>query len=355
MKKNLTAILLAVCTASAHGQTTIAVYGLVDVGLTHESGGMAGGVTKLTSGVDAGSRLGIKGQEALGGGLAALFLLETGFQADTGALGQGGLLFGRQAWVGLQGRYGTVTAGRQYTPQYLSVVLADPFASGGAGDTKNLMAPTGNAASRMDNTLKYVSPTVAGWRAELAYGAGEGSDGSAAGRQAGAALDYGAGPLRIRIGHHNRDNDTASAKGMGRAANTVVAAVYDFGFAKAYCAYGVAKGTNSSLLRNNANPYGLAVVPVPSRDSRDLLLGTSVPIGAHTLMASYIHKDDRSVPDRDASQFALGYRYALSKRSLLYASAAHIANRHGAGYTVGSAIEGGSGNRAIDLGIQHAF
>ena len=59
--------------------------------------------TKITSGVGAGSRLGFKGSEDLGGGHSAIFLLENGFQADTGAMGQGGLLFGRQIYVGLQG------------------------------------------------------------------------------------------------------------------------------------------------------------------------------------------------------------------------------------------------------------
>jgi predicted porin len=153
--------LAALCMdAGAADGSSVNVYGLVDVALVRETGGSAGDVTKITSGVGAGSRLGFKGREDLGGGLAAVFLLESGFQADTGALGQGGLLFGRQAYAGLQGGFGTLTAGRQYTPQYLTVVMADPFGSGYAGDTKNLMAPTGNSASRMDNSLKYVSPAA---------------------------------------------------------------------------------------------------------------------------------------------------------------------------------------------------
>ena len=80
--------------AVAADGASVSVYGLVDVALVRETGGSGGDVTKLTSGVGAGSRLGFKGREELGNGIAAIFLLESGFQADTGALGQGGLLAG---------------------------------------------------------------------------------------------------------------------------------------------------------------------------------------------------------------------------------------------------------------------
>lgn len=359
MKKSMTAAALAAALAGAAdaraADSAVTVYGLVDVALVREGGGSAGDVTKVTSGVGTGSRLGFKGREELGGGLAAIFLLESGYQADTGALGQGGLLFGRQAYLGLQGRFGTLTLGRHYTPEYLTVVLADPFGSGYAGDTKNLMAATGNSASRMDNSVKYVSPAVGGASVELVAGAGEVAGDGSAGRQFGGALDYGAGPLRIRLGYHNRNNDTAAVKNTTNAANTVLAAVYDFVVVRVHAAYGVNKGLNSSLLRNTANPYGYAGVPVASNDSRDFLLGATLPFGRHTLMASWIRKDDRGALDQNAVQYALGYRYALSRRTELYATYAHIVNVHGASYTVGSSIEGGTGNRSADIGIRYSF
>jgi predicted porin len=178
---------------------------------------------------------------------------------------------------------------------------------------------------------------------------------SASGRQFGGALDYNAGPLHVRLGYHNRNNDTATVRNTSNAKNTILAAVYDFGIVKAHAAFGVNKGLNSSLLRNTANPYGLPGTPVASSDSRDMLLGATIPRGPHTWMVSWIHKDDRGALDQDASQYALGYRYALSRRTELYSSIAHIVNRHGASYTVGSAIEGGSGNGAVDVGIRHVF
>jgi predicted porin len=351
-------IFAALCAASsaASAQSNVTIYGLVDVALVRESGGAVAGGTKITSGVGAGSRLGFRGTEDLGNGLSALFLLENGFQADTGAMGQGGLLFGRQAYVGLQSsRFGMLTLGRQYTPQYLAVAAIDPFGSGYAGDTKNLITATGNGTSRMDNTAKYTSPTVSGVVGELVYAPGEVANDSKAGRQFGGGLTWRGGPAMLRLGYHNRNNDTATVKTNSNARNLVAGGTYDIGTNRIHLAYVVNKGLNSALPRNAANPYGYATAPVPSLDSRDLLLGVTLPFGPHSVLASYIDKNDRTRFDQDAHQLALGYKYAVSKRTELYAVYAKISNQRGAGYTVGSAIEGGTGNRALDLGIKHAF
>lgn len=351
------AVLLATAAiaGNVHAQSAVTVYGLLDVAVVQEGGGIAGSVSKLSSGVGAGSRLGFKGKEELGNGWSALFLLENGFQADNGAMGQGGLLFGRQAYVGLQSPYGTLLLGRQYTPEYLVKVFADPFGSGYVADSKNIIATSGNAFSRMDNTLKYQSPGMAGVNVELVAAPGEVSGDSTAGRQFGGSLAYTAGPLQLRAGYHNRNNDTATLKNTDNARNAVLAAVYDFGVAKAHFLYGSNHGLNSSSLRNAANPFGRASVPVASTDSRDVLLGLTVPFGPHALLASYLRKDDRTARRQDASQVAIGYRYALSKRTSLYAVYARIDNRNGASYTVGNSIEAGSGDRAASAGISHAF
>lgn len=335
-------------------QSSVSIYGMVDTGLVLERGGAAGSVTKLTSGISGGSRIGFKGTEDLGGGMAATFLLETGFQNDTGALGQGGLIFGRQSYVGLNGGLGALTAGRQYTPQYLTLTMIDPFGTGYAGDAANIMPNTGNAASRMDNTLKYVSPKFAGVTGELAWGFGETAGSAKTGSQLGAALSYGNGPLNLRIGYHGRNNDTGTTQAStGR--NTLLGGTYDFGAFKLHAGYGIDKGVNSSILRNTANPYATAVAPVASTDSTDILVGVTVPFGAHTVLASYIRKNDKTAANQDASQWAAGYRYAMSKRTDLYVMYARIDNKNNAGYTVGSSIEAGSGDAAWNLGMRHSF
>ena len=345
---------MAALAGPAAAQSNVTLYGMVDMGLVRESGGVAD-VTRLTSGVASGSRLGVKGREDLGGGMAAVFLLENGFQSDTGALGQGGLLFGRQAYAGLQSNAGTVTLGRQYTPQYMAIATIDPFNSGTAGDSKNLMMATGNASSRMDNSVKYSSPVIQGFNVELVVSAGEVARDNGAGRQLGGSAAYAGGPWAVRLAYHHRDNDTAALRDAGSARNAVLTALYDAGWFKAHVAYGVDQGLNSALARNLNNPFGAAVAPVPSTDSNVLLLGLTVPQGVGTWLASYIRKNDKTAFNQDAQQLAAGYRHALSRRTDLYGVLAWIRNRNGAGYTVGSAIEGGSGNRAVNLGVRHSF
>lgn len=344
------AAVLAAASAPALAQSSVTVFGLLDIGLAHEKGGAGGAVTKVSSGMSNGSRIGFKGEEGLGGGWAALFFLESGFQIDDGTMGQGGLLFGRQSYAGLRSPAGTVTFGRQYTAHFDTVALLDPFGSGTPGDAKNLLPSTGDANTRSANSIKFASAPWHGWRGELLYAPGEVAGSSAAGRQAGGALTYMAGPLTVRLGYHYRNNDTASP-----ARNTLLGAIYDVGPVKLHLAYGIDKGDHSSLPRNAGNPYGSAVAPVASADSTDLLLGLSSVRDAHTFMASYVRKDDRTRYDQDAVQVAVGHRYALSRRTDTYLVLSHISNRRGAGYTVGHASDIGVGNQVLSAGVRHTF
>lgn len=353
MAAALVMVLGSLCGAAA-AQSSVTIYGLIDIGVVHESGGAAGPVNKVTSGMSHGSRIGFKGTEDLGDGMSALFLLESGYQLDTGASGQGGALFGRQGYVGLSGGFGTVTAGRQYTPYYNTEVMIDPFVSGLAGDTKNLMSSTGDSTSRMNNSVKYASPEVAGFKGDLVYGAGETADNTKAASQWGGSLGYLNGPLSLRVGYHYRNNDTATTE-TSSARNLLVGGWYDFGPLKLHFGYGVDKGVNSAPYRNTANPFGYAVAPVATTDSTDLLLGLTVPYGRNTFLASYIRKNDKMAANQDAQQFAIGHRYALSKRTDTYLSWGHIRNNNGASYTVGSSIESGTGNGAVSAGIRHQF
>ena len=87
----------------------------------------------------------------------------------------------------------------------------------------------------------------------------------------------------------------------------------------------------------------------------DLMGGATVPLAGGSVLASYIHHDDKGVLNHDASQWGLGYVYPLSKRTSLYTAYAHISNRNGATFTVGNATEGGTGHNAFDFGCVHNF
>jgi predicted porin len=342
-------------TAQAQAQTNVTIYGIVDAALVVESGGSAGHLTKVTSGAASASRIGFKGEEALGNDLSAYFLLETGTKIDTGEVDAAGTIFNRQALVGLKSKaYGAVALGRQYTPYHTMLAgVVDPFGTGYAGTSKNLFPDSGTNV-RTSNTITYATPRVQGVDAQVAYSAGE-QTAASAGRQFGGAIGYANGPLTVRLAYNSKNADVA-ATGVSHdlARNTLLGGNYNFGWIKLHAGYGIDKGYNASPLANANNPYG-GVKPTPSTDARDVLLGLSAPLGRGTLMVSVMHKDDRTTFNQDASAWGIGYLYGLSKRTGLYAAYGHIDNRNGAGYTVANNTESGTGNTGYNLGIRHTF
>jgi predicted porin len=337
MKHALLGVLVSSIASIAAAQSSTTIYGVADLGLVSEGGGPGGRITKLTSGVVNGSRLGFRGNENLGGGLSALFLLESGILADTGGLGQGGLLFGRQIFVGLSGDLGTVKLGRQYTFIDSTLAALDPFYLGFAGRMTNVFVA--GYVSRFDNGVTYNSRSLDGLTADLAYGFGEIAGDASAKRYVGAGAAYVKGPLAVRFAH--QDSNTLSAGLVsGNAKNTVLGATYIFGAVKAHGAFGVSK-----------SDVGGAVTV----DSNDVMIGATISSGASSYMASFVRRDDKRAANGDARQIAVGYTYALSKRTALYAAYAHIFNKNKAFYFSGNATEAGSGNQASNLGLRHFF
>lgn len=327
MNKSLLA--LAVCGAfagTAAAQTTVTLYGLVDIGIARETGGPAGGVTKVDgSGMHSGNRLGFRGTEDLGGGLSALFVLETGFNSDNGSLAQGGLMFGRQSLVGLKGSFGQLTAGRHYSPHFLAVDSMDPL-DGISGGSFNLLRRT----TRTDNTIFYTTPAMGGFSSQLAYGFGEVAGNSSASRFMGGNVAYTAGPLVVKAAYHNAKNATAT----DTAKNTFIGGSYNFGAVKATLQYQVEKGAGAV-------------------NAASTLLGAQVPVGAGTIMTSYIRKNDKAATDNDARMFAVAYTYNLSKRTNFYTSVMHIKNKNSLVYRTKAGD--GVGNKEFNVGIRHKF
>jgi predicted porin len=360
-KITIAALIIGAFATSAQAQSNVTIYGTVDAGIVHESGGKDGSVTRLGSGIASASRFGFRGNEDLGNGLAAVFTLEGAVRIDTGSNSgsstQGGI-FDRQAFVGLKSdTLGTVTLGRQYTPLYLALSqVADPFGAGYSGSAKNLF-PSKNT-TRTSNTVVYASPSFSGFSGSLAYSLGEQAGDSAAGRQIGAGLAYSNGPLNARLAYNTLNSDKAAvapAAAVSRdiARNTLFAVNYDFIVAKAFFAYGKNEGYASSQYANDV-AYTSAEAS-PSLDNTNILIGATVPVGpAGTIMASYIRKDDKTF-NQDADQYAIGYSHALSKRTSAYATFAKIKNKNNASYTVGDNTEAGSGDKAISLGMRHTF
>lgn len=336
MKKSFLALaVLGAFAGVANAQTNVTIYGIVDAGLARETGAATGSAVKLATGVQSGNRLGFKGSEDLGGGLKANFQLENGFNLDDGA-GRQGALFGRQAWVGLSGNFGAVSMGRQYSLVFLALDNVDPFDYGLTGAISNLVV---NAPFRINNSVKYSSPSMGGFTAEALYGLGEVAGNNSANRQYELSAKYANGPVLVQLAHTNGQNPTAT----NALKVTALVGAYDFGVAKAAFSYNVNK--NDTTI-----------------DSNDAMVGVTVPFGASTILASYIRKNDKTAANADANQAAIGYTYALSKRTNLYTSYSRISNKNGAAYTVGDASGGGSANQVAGatstgfaVGVRHKF
>ena len=367
MQKKL--IVLAVAGLISSGafaaENNVTLYGIVDVGLVHDSGSINGNAatgssTRLDSGVNQGSRIGLKGTEDLGGGLKTSFLAETGFCADNNNTGYcsggtagpgvngktpnsplyGGNFMSRQAWLNLSGDFGTISAGRQYTPGWGLTAGFDPFGAGTAGQINNLF----NASLyRANNSVAYVTPNMGGFSAVYAHAFGEVTNNSKAVAGDTIGANYANGPLALGAVYLTV-NDPAGNSG-DFLKNTNLAASYNFGVAKLDAEYETTK----------SSPNGIAAT-----DASNWMIGATVPmgggVGSH-LAVSYIDHNDKMAANMDATQVGVGYFYGLSKTTTLYTVYAHINNKNGAAFTVGNADanQAGVGDSQFNLGLTHAF
>ncbi|MDR5752417.1 MULTISPECIES: porin [unclassified Caballeronia] len=208
--------LLGAASGFAYGQNSVTLYGIIDEGLNYNSNAGGERLYNLTSGVLQGSRWGLRGKEDLGGGLGALFVLENGFDVNTGRLGQGGLEFGRQAYVGLSSAYGTATFGRQYD----SVVdYVGPLEAGDQWGGYIVAHPSDNDnfnnTYRTNNAIKYTSPNLAGVTFGGVYALG-GVPGSVGRNQIWSlGAGYTNGPFVAGVGYLNVRNPNTSFYGAG--------------------------------------------------------------------------------------------------------------------------------------------
>lgn len=229
MKKRIAAVaaVTAACVMGfnlgAHAQSAVTLYGSIDQGINFTSNAAGGRAYQMVSGDTAGSNWGLKGTEDLGGGLRAIFQLENGFNASTGALGVASRMFGRQAYVGLDSdRFGTLTLGRQYDP---TLDMWSPFAAAGnwLGDFGAPPYDNDNADwdYRIQNSVKYVSPTYGGFKGEVLYGLSNQAGGFARNRVYSAAMQYQAGAFSAAVAYLKANNGGATAAGALSSDDTV--------------------------------------------------------------------------------------------------------------------------------------
>lgn len=328
--RNRLAMLVCLLPAWACAQQSVnqsvTLYGVMDLAIASDSNSGKSSM-RVDSGQQTASRLGVRGQEDLGGGLSASFMLESQIESDTGAPSFAGRVFGSQAWVGLSSPIGTVRAGRMFTPYFGAIATNDPFDAKGPGESTRVFYDSG---VRMDNTVKYsLPPGLNGFYGDIAWAAGESAASSSANRQVSMDVGYKTGIFNIQLARH----DANDATGATLARSTMIGGNIDLGPVRGWMA--AARSTNDTTL-----------------NTRDLLVGVSVPFGLNLLSADYVRKTDRNNPNAGAKQIAAGYYHWLSKRTNLYLVSSRLRNGSAANYQ--TTLPGGT-RRVIAAGIRHQF
>jgi len=350
MKKTIAAGLIAAAFAGgASAQSSVTLYGIVDIGLQWNEFGVNKGTSTapnyaqesawgIDSGYQSGSRFGLRGSEGLGGGWNAVFTLEGGFDASTGASTQGGLLFGRQAWVGLQNAgLGTLAMGRIGTPSSTTgsfdmFAAADPFGgSWGLNQIGSTFIAANSGVSRWDNSIIWASPSWAGFKFAGQYSFNTNTQETAPSDTNTSAYSLGASwgwNLLYIVATYDVHQfaSTGSRANVGNADEKLlqIGATLDFKIVKLYGAFANQNNIASSVQTNLFPGYPTLSPPVVAYDNIAWMLGVTVPLFGGNIRASYQYSDADTVTtatyqfEPDYSVWGIGFDYPFSRRTNMY-------------------------------------
>jgi len=330
MKKTLIALAVLTVSSASFAQSSVTLFGRIDASIgTNKVTSTTNGVTstadngtEMYSGNLVGSRWGVRGTEDLGGGLSAVFHLESSFNIDTGAEGTSSGLtggFNRNAFVGLSGGFGTVHLGRSYTAFDDAKALS---VSSSVFDSNFTPVGTPAYTIRGANQIKYVSPTLFGFNAIVTSALKE-SKAVGAKDTNGVTLGYADGPIKAALG---LQKDAAGD-------NVIISGAYDLGVASISAGYSTLDGIN------NGN------------DSKGLNLGVNVPMGALNFSLGYgagKTETNGGVKVSEYSGYGVGVTYALSKRTRVYAGYKDEKTENAAGVKT-------FGSKLTAAGVRHDF
>lgn len=346
-----------VLATGATAQSSVTLSGIADASLRQVSNEGQPSVRSMASGANSTSRFILRGQEDLGGGWSAGFHLEHGLLLDAGSANSSTQFWDRRSTVSLaQRQWGELRLGRDFIPSYVSWTRFDPFSYVGIGGSTNFVsaAPTGPIRSafgtslattvRSNNAVQWLSPGGwSGFEAGVLVAPGEGNS-QALGQHkvTGFRVGYVAGPWNLSAAQTRSENAVTAVGGAFK--DTTAGASYNAGPVRVAAAWRrFEQGASRQELR---------------------LLSAWIPVGAHEFKASWLQSDMQGrvgstvIDANDARQLALGYVYSFSRRTALYATAAHISNRGAANSVLpGGAAQpvAGRASRGTEVGLRHSF
>lgn len=367
MKKTLAAVAVLGAFAGSAVAADVTLYGLVDYSVRYQNlDADTAGVDKtnkvdMKSGANSGSRFGLKGTEDLGNGVKVGFVLENGFAADTGALGdKNNRLFDREAQLFVDGSFGRVSFGRvgqlaSANGSYGLLGVTGPFSTGYGDATSGLKFVGANGFTRFDNTITYMTPSFAGLTVYAQYSMDtNGTDDSvenesSSDRYYGIGAKFVAGGLTL-VGVVDSINyatvgDNAVVQDMDDALTVTIGGNYDFQVAKVYFggqyfdnAEKVAANNVIVDTTNKKAKIGMGyTLGSLGAEGWGLGLGVGVPVMGGTASAYAGYLDADSVDDSDASlkRFtgAVGYSYTFSKRTSMYSTLSYTKDEYKANGT----------------------
>lgn len=307
MKKSLIAMATLAFAGMASAQSSVTLYGVADIWVGKFNTATNNKFAAGTDGV-ASSRIGFKGEEALGGGLKATFNFEEYVNLATGATAA--KTFARQANVGLTGGFGLLKAGKTWSP------FDDVYGGANSGFDSALSANRVwqndyNYTDSPDAQIYYSTPTIAGFTAAFSTQL-KGNTGTASPNKS-MNLTYANGPVYVGVAYE--DSNTQKAY--------LLSGSYDLGVAKLMVSY------------FNTNPDAAGVA-----NTKSYQLGADIPMGALTLSVGYAN----SKFAKTDSAFSVAAAYALSKRTTVYT-----------GYRAESVKSKAKDNDGFAIGLNHKF
>lgn len=342
MKKPASLWLLAagLLPVAAHAAPGVTLYGIVSSAVRYTSNidGHHNDQAALVSGGMVGSRWGLKGDEDLGGGQHAIFQLESGFASDDGRASYNAL-FGRQAWVGLSGDWGSLTFGRQYNALNNIGWAFDPLDQGWGNFWSDPLYIGGDIFFqdyRIDNSVVY-QRTVGPFSVQLDYGAGEQAGSMGRGTTLGGGVKYQQGPVVLGVAYDQRRSDD----GANTLRNYSVGGSYAVGKATAYLGH-MGRRESAGDARFAISFVGLGYQLTPAFD----VSGAYYRYQQSGDVTTQFQDTPVRLGGGNADSIALVGDYALSKRTSVYVEADIV---HARGGAVGRETEYWAGTPATDV------